>query len=357
MLNKQKPKIGFYSPYLSMFGGGERYLLSIAKSLSDDFEVSLFGPIEIKKEAERLFGLDLEKIKFTDDAVFRRKSLLNKTFKLTAYNKFFYMTDGSLFFSPLKENFLIIQSPAHIPKLNLLNKIKLRDWKILCYSRFMADIIFSKLERQAYILPPPIDIPAFEKKEKKENLILTVGRFFPYPHNKKQDMLLAIFKKYYQKVFKDWHFVIAGGLKEEGGRKIVEELQKESKGYPVEVQVNLPFSKLCRLYAKAKIYWHSAGFEEDLVRYPERAEHFGITTLEAMASACVPVVFAGGGQIEIVESGENGFLWQNEKELVEKTKKLQDVDCYTKMSRQAQKRATDYSFKNFNEKLEKIIHG
>jgi len=267
------------------------------------------------------------------------------------------MTDGSLFFSPLKENFLIIQSPAHIPKLNLLNRIKLRDWKILCYSRFMADIIFSSLRRQAYILPPPIDMSAFGKKAKKENLILTVGRFFPYPHNKKQDMLLAIFKKYYQKVFKGWRFVIAGGLNEEGGRKIVEELQNESKGYPVEIMTNLPFSKLCRLYAKAKIYWHGAGFGEDLVRYPERAEHFGITTLEAMVSGSVPVVFAGGGQIEIVQNGVNGFLWHSEKELIEETEKLMDDNYFTKMSRQAQKRAADYSCKNFNEKLEKIIHG
>ncbi len=357
MLNKKKPRIGFYSPYLSMFGGGERYLLSIAKSLSDDFEVSLFGPREIKKEAERLFGMDLEQIKFADDRIFRQKSLLNKTFKLTAYNKFFYMTDGSLFFSPLKENFLIIQSPAHIPKLNLLNKIKLCDWKILCYSRFMADIIFSVLERQAYILPPPIDIPAFDKKKKKENLILTVGRFFPYPHNKKQNVLLAFFKKYYQKIFKSWRLVIVGGLNEEGGRKIVEELQKESKGYPVEILTNLPFSKLCRLYARAKVYWHGAGFGEDLKKYPERAEHFGITTLEAMASACVPVVFAGGGQMEIVKNGENGFLWQNEKELVEKTEKLMDNNCYLKLSQHAQKRAADYSLNKFNEKLEKIIHG
>jgi len=36
-------------------------------------------------------------------------------------------------------------------------------------------------------------------------------------------------------------------------------------------------------------------------------EHFGITTVEAMAAGCVPLVYDSGGQAEIVSSGYNGY--------------------------------------------------
>ena len=44
---------------------------------------------------------------------------------------------------------------------------------------------------------------------------------------------------------------------------------------------------------------------------PERFEHFGITTVEAMAYGCVPIVPALGGQLEIVGDGRNGRLWRS----------------------------------------------
>ena len=53
-------------------------------------------------------------------------------------------------------------------------------------------------------------------------------------------------------------------------------------------------------YKLAKIYWHASGFGEDLETHPEKAEHFGITTVEAMINGLVPIVIDAGGQKEIV---------------------------------------------------------
>ena len=48
-------------------------------------------------------------------------------------------------------------------------------------------------------------------------------------------------------------------------------------------------------------------------------EHFGIVTAEAMIAGCVPVVFAGGGQLEIVNHGTDGVLGRTQEELVDRT--------------------------------------
>ena len=66
-------------------------------------------------------------------------------------------------------------------------------------------------------------------------------------------------------------------------------------------------AELRDLYARASIFWHAAGLGEDPERHPDRYEHFGITTVEAMSAGAVPVVIDAAGQVEIVEHGAYGL--------------------------------------------------
>ena len=68
-------------------------------------------------------------------------------------------------------------------------------------------------------------------------------------------------------------------------------------------------AELDALYRGAAVYWHATGLDEDIDDDPVRAEHFGITTVEAMSAGAVPVVIAAGGQPEIVRDGVDGFLF------------------------------------------------
>jgi glycosyltransferase involved in cell wall biosynthesis len=95
-------------------------------------------------------------------------------------------------------------------------------------------------------------------------------------------------------------------------------------GYPILLHVNAPFAELRRLTASAQIFWHATGYGEDDEQVPERMEHFGITTVEAMAAGCVPVVIGKGGQVEIVEHGVSGLVWQTLPELQTCTRALID---------------------------------
>ena len=59
--------------------------------------------------------------------------------------------------------------------------------------------------------------------------------------------------------------------------------------YTAMITANLDRAHLGLLYRDAKIFWHAAGMKSDETIYPELAEHFGISTVEAMSAGCVPV--------------------------------------------------------------------
>jgi glycosyltransferase involved in cell wall biosynthesis len=83
--------------------------------------------------------------------------------------------------------------------------------------------------------------------------------------------------------------------------------------------MDVPGPELRRLFEEAAIFWHAKGYQVDAEVHPEHLEHFGIVTAEAMIAGCVPVVFAGGGQLEIVNHGADGILWRTQEELVDRT--------------------------------------
>src|SRR3989338_11346870 len=177
-------RIGFYSPYFPMLGGGERYLLTLAKHYSKKHNVSLVMDPTLTKSINETFGFNVSKIKVIPPKRFLSLNSWQRYNFLGSFEVFFYTTDASVFFSASKKNYLVIQSPLHIPSENIVNSLKMHNWYPVCYSNFMKEIIMTKLGRDALVVPPAVDNGFFAKKKtEKRNIILTVGRFFPYPHN------------------------------------------------------------------------------------------------------------------------------------------------------------------------------
>ena len=115
-------------------------------------------------------------------------------------------------------------------------------------------------------------------------------------------------------------------------------------------------AELHQLYAASKLFWHATGLGEDEVAHPERFEHFGITTVEAMAAGCVPVVLGKGGQPEIVHSGVDGILWSSEDELVAQTISLvQDENRRMRLAAAARARAWDFDQSVFRVRLDEVL--
>jgi glycosyltransferase involved in cell wall biosynthesis len=105
-------------------------------------------------------------------------------------------------------------------------------------------------------------------------------------------------------------------------RAYLEQIRAAAAGYPIVLHVNAPFAELQQLYSESRLFWHATGYGEDENRDPDSFEHFGITTVEAMAAGCVPVVIAKAGQIETVVSDESGLLWHTLDELQAQTRRL-----------------------------------
>ena len=212
------------------------------------------------------------------------------------------------------------------------------------------------------LLYPPVDVGRFDAGARLQAprgaftpkpYILSVGRFFAGQHNKQHLAMIAAFKRLVDDGLSGWELRLVGGLTPGTVHtRYLDEVHAAAQGYPIWVEAGLPFDELVQRYQGAAVYWHAAGFGEDEERAPIKAEHFGITTVEAMAAGCVPVVIARGGQPELVTHGVDGFLWQTLEELSAYTLRLlQDEGLRHTMAASARGSARRFDQPHFSANL------
>ena len=181
----------------------------------------------------------------------------------------------------------------------------------------------------------------------KESMILGVARFVP---DKRADVLVEAFRILCDRGLKGWRLVLAGGLEKEweGATSYVDDLKRRAEGYPIDMRMDIPGPELRDLFETAAVFWHAKGYGVDPDVNPEHLEHFGIVVVEAMAAGCVPLVFAGGGQQEIVRHGIDGFHWRDPHELADRTWDLiHAAERYAEMSTATVDRAAAFNKQAF----------
>lgn len=366
---EERKRIGLYSPYIPEHaGGGERYLFSVAEIASEMHDVTVLvrqemREEELRKRYEEAFRLDLTRVRFTRTSIGTDAPFWKKILETARYDMLYYLTDGSLFFSLAKRNILHIQFPFTFHIRGFTNRLKLANWNIR-----NANSLFTKrvVERAwevpiQYVHYPYVDTQTF-KPLAKEPMILSVGRFFTGErsgtHCKRQDVLVNAFARMVDQAgLTGWKLVLIGSVDPgEDNREYAEKVAEMAKGYPIKILHNATFDVLRQYYAHASIYWHAAGYQIDEQKEPKKVEHFGISTIEAMASGGVPIVVGKGGLKEIVEYGVNGFLWEDEDELISYTQKLiKDKVLLRTMQENARKRAGKFGKKQFAQTLREMV--
>lgn len=363
-------KIGIYDPYLDDLGGGEKYMLKIAECLSSGHDVSVFW--DDKKDLDTVlqrFSIDLSRVNISANIFSHNVSFAKRMIESRKYDAIIVLSDGSIPTVLSKKLFLHLQQPLPFSnKSGLKNMIKrARITKIFCNSYYSKSFVDKQLGMESVVVYPPVEL--YPKKVKKENIILHVGRLrvrdvrtIKNGRNeaigdyKKQGVMINEFKKLSSKI-PGWKFVLAVSVREDEETDF-EKLKKEAGKSKIEFLVNKSNKDLWAIYSKAKIYWHASGFGENLERHPEFAEHFGISTVEAMGAGAVPIVINAGGQKEIVEDNVSGFLWNTLHELEEKTILLSSEEkIWETMSREAIKRAKDFAGDRFCAEIMKLIEG
>ncbi len=336
-------------------------MLTIAECLSEDNLVDVFWDNEDDLQAllER-FPLNLFKVNLVHNIFSARTSTLTRLIETKKYDVIIFLSDGSLPLVLAKKLFVHIQQPLTTMQTSgsIINKIKIdRVNGFFCNSEFTKSFIDKRFHLKTTILYPPVVLSP--KKVEKENIILHVGRFriknIKNDDYKKQAVMLNAFKSMVKNGLKDWKFVLAVSIQEKD-KDAFESMKKSAVGFPIEFLVNKNNDQLWDIYSKAKIYWHASGFGEDLVAYPEFAEHFGISTVEAMGAGAVPVVINAGGQREIVNEGINGFFWDTIEELKAKTLRLVNDDMLlNKLSEKARQSAQGFSKEKFCQAVNSLI--
>jgi glycosyltransferase involved in cell wall biosynthesis len=230
---------------------------------------------------------------------------------------------------------------------------------IVANSGYTRQWIDQRWQRRSEVLYPAVDIAAFPVLAKRP-IILSVGRFFAGAHNKKHLPMIQAFRALCDAGLSGWEYHLVGGcdLDQPESRDYVARVQAAAEGYPIVLHVNAPLAEMRQCYGTASIFWHATGYGEDEQRAPDSFEHFGITTIEAMAAGCVPVVIARAGQLETVVPGESGMLWHTLDELQTQTRRLiADPALRERLAAGAIERSALFSFNVFAQGVQEIVGG
>jgi glycosyltransferase involved in cell wall biosynthesis len=359
-----RKKALIFNPYLDILGGGEFYSLLIAEFfLKKKFQVEIAWPEkEILKKIKERFGLDFKKkVKINHQAFYilkKRGNFIEKYLLTKSYQLIFFISDGSIPLLFGEKNWLLFQAPfTQIQGKSILNQWKLkRINQVICYSSFVKKFIDREFKVNSQVVYPSLAKKFFNLKPiKKENIILSVGRFDEKLNAKKQDILIKVFKQMIDQGLKSWRLILLGGLMTEN--EYFKKLKQAAEGYPIKIMANVDFKTIISYYQKAKIYWHAAGYGEDLRKDPRKAEHFGLVIAEAMICRTVPLVFKAGGPIEIIGSNMDNLGWLSQEELIKKTGLLiKKPELREKLARQLRKRALHFNQGKFFNNLTGLLN-
>ncbi|MEW6511315.1 MAG: glycosyltransferase family 4 protein [Bacteroidota bacterium] len=337
-------RIVVYNTSWSTLGGGEKYACALAQALSTRSQtaVSLLmdSPGLGREQLEQYFHIDLSTV---DVAPARRQEVRTRlaaadigvvisnfrSFGLRAHRTVYVLQIPYTRITPLSVAHKLVRGHARdalkdLMRRRLLAAARHADLAIV-YSDFVREVLARNHGIHAHILHPPID--DFGPQEPKRRVILSVGRIFTGPYNdKRYPTLIASFKRLYDSLAdKSWEYRIVGSAgNDKASRFYLASLQQAAAGYPITFCVNSSYEALRSEYRRASVFWHATGHGIDERRHPERMEHFGMSTVEAMSAGCIPVVINAGGQKEIVSHGISGYLWSTEDQLIAFTRSIID---------------------------------
>jgi glycosyltransferase involved in cell wall biosynthesis len=312
-----------FNPFYAVLGGGERYTIAMGDVIAESHEVTYASPWPPNPELNEQLGfpdVDVQRMQLEE---FPRAS--------ADYDLAVMITLHVPPPSFATRSVLVVQFPRGATlgghsRQRRRTVAKLRRYDRVVYSAFVREWLERRWGVTGDVLMPGIRLPDGPTGP-KENMILSVGRFLGLAENqwnsKRHDVLIDAFSQLPERLRRSWRLVLAGGCAPSPEMDAyLDDLRRRAAGLDVTFEVNAAPDRLADLQARARLFWHASGYERPADE-PEGAEHFGMSTAEAMSNAAIPLVYADGGQLEIVDE-RFGRLWRSVPELVTQTTELMD---------------------------------
>jgi glycosyltransferase involved in cell wall biosynthesis len=133
--------------------------------------------------------------------------------------------------------------------------------------------------RDVHVIYPPVEFSDAATSREREPVVLSLAGFHEDKRQLEQIELAAAIPAS--------EFVLMGSMRASG---YFERCVRAARGLPnVTLLPDAPPNAIERQFQRARVFLHS-----------KRFEHFGMSTVEAIAHGCVPVVHDSGGQREVV---------------------------------------------------------
>lgn len=232
----------------------------------------------------------------------------------------------------------------------------------LANSLFTREHVRKRWGVEATVLYPPCAETSRVPASGRQRTILNVGRFQadgPNVPHKRQDVLIEAFAQMPDLLADGWSMDLVGAVgSSPADRAYLEHVRELARDLPVTIHENAPHELVASLSGQARLYWHAQGYGTDSALHPEAQEHFGISTVEAMAAGVVPIVYATAGPAEVVQD-EPELTWRTPEELAARTRALLNSDVWSIWQRRCQERASDFSTPAFVAHLTELhrLHG
>ena len=368
-------RVGIYDHAGHFPGGGQRYVAEMAAVMQDRYEVTYLFNNEVSLDQYReWFGLDLSrcasKIVPLSFFIERGSSMPDEGITVRErHNVFDPVSRESLDYDIfINSNMLTMVNPlspvslfvCHFPDRKRTRFFQVNQYThLLINGRYTGEWVRKRWQLEpSMMIHPPVQMDHPDSSaDSKERIILSVSRFEISGSKKQLEMVQAFDQlcRRWPEATRGWTLVLAGGSVADNPYldRVTEAAERAEA--EIELRPNLTVEAIRDLYRRSAIFWHACGLKE---RRPERVEHFGMTTVEAMQNYCVPVVIDGGGQREIVEQGRDGFRFRTLGQLQRHTLELiEDDGLRCRLAQQAFARGQDFNREVFRAQLDELLAG
>lgn len=362
-----RPLAIVYTPYNLGIGGGERYTLSIVAELAKDHNVILATAIPCSRTRVSFAMSDLG-IELTDEMIINVATID----EVAQGGCDLMVVIGNEAIPPVtmfgKRNIYHCQFPFPGHHEDRWQSVRLNNIDAVIvnseFTRFHLELCYQRLgvDIPLHITYAPVKYMKITNNLAAETSplsVVSVGRFDPDGHGKRQDVAIEVLKKVHH-FNPDVQLKLVGGLDGSPRRSAyVETLmnQAKSQSLPVEFRTNASRSELEEALAASHIYFHACGFGADLAGMPEKQEHFGISVVEGMMIGLIPIVFDGGGPAEITRAAGVGFRYRSIEEAADAVQTVaamppQERELLGSKAKEFARRFTD---ERFQSRVRKVV--